>query len=289
LSTDFRARISGRVPRADKLNLLRDIVHLLNEEGGISGKKRLFYKTRRRISKPEANFPVQSTFKDYLDIGTKLALFETTLSVARISKKGKHLVGISKFGGTRLLEPERKFFRSLLLEYRPFRIFLSIGFCDRVAFQSEDELFRYAGCPTRETIMRAYMETKRQDTDREARTLLGWSVQIGLVEFDEYYRRHYLTREKEVSLKSFLNILHKAFLKVREPRTGTALIPEVRFHCCCAGKIKRNIFDSNLMWLYEDRPSEIQLSRGSASRDEVLKFGIKGKTYYYYYIKLPHA
>lgn len=286
MSTKSSAKISERVPRADKLNLLRDILHLLKKEGGIAGRRRLFYETKKNITQPEIDFSVESTFKDYLAIGNKLTLIKTTLSVAKMSEKGRHLVEISRFGERRLCKSEKKFFRSLLLAYHPFRIFLSAGFCEGRSFDSEEELYRHAKCPKRETLMKAYMEIKGQDTDREARTLLGWGIQIGLIELDEYSRRYYLTREKDIEIDSFLAELHKAYLSVRDPRTRTALIPEVRFHCCCSANIKRSVFDSYLMQLYEKNPSEILLGKGSASRADVLKFGVKDKTYYYYYIKM---
>lgn len=45
--------ILERVPRADKLNLLRDVLHLLLEIGGVSGKRRLLNETIRSLTAPE--------------------------------------------------------------------------------------------------------------------------------------------------------------------------------------------------------------------------------------------
>ena len=73
-----------RVPRADKLHLLRDITHLLNDSEGIAGRRMIFYKARDRVTKSEGDFAVESTFDDYISLGGKLGLMKVTPS-GRIS------------------------------------------------------------------------------------------------------------------------------------------------------------------------------------------------------------
>jgi hypothetical protein len=286
MPTEHGAVKLERVPRADKLNLLRDIIHLLNQMDGVSGTRRLFYETRRQVTKPEIDFSVESTFNDYLAAGDKLGLIMVTNTSAKILDKGKRLIAISRFGESKLGDKEKSLLKSLLLAYEPFRAFLGTGFCNGRAFLNEDELFSYAKCPRREEIIKAYMQTKRQDTDREARTLLGWGSQIGLTEFDEYSEHYYLIREQEVDLDSFLGTLREVYDDVRHPRTRIASVPEVRFRFCCSMNMQRQVFDNYLLQLFETKPLQVQLARGTTSRDEVLKFGIKGKRFYYYYIKL---
>jgi hypothetical protein len=289
LSTEPEVARFERVPRSDKLHLLRDILHLLNEMDGISGTQRLFYETKKRITRPEVDFSVESTFNDYITTGNKLDLMTVRGTVAKISEKGRKLTEISRFGEPRLSNSEKNFFKSLLFAYLPFRIFLSFGFCNGRTFVDEDELYTHAKCPTREELLTAYMKIKGQDTDREARTLLGWSIQIGLIEFDEYSGHYYLTREQSIESDSFLDELRKVYVSVRHPRTKIALIPEARFRFCCSMNLQRRFFDNYVLQLYETKPSEVQLGKGSASRDDVLKFGIKGKRFYYYYIILSNV
>lgn len=284
--TDREKTRPERVPRADKLNLIRDILHLLDEMGGISGGQRLFYETKKRITKPGVDFSVEITFDDYLTAEKKLGLMEVRKSVAKITKKGQRLVSISKFGNRGLKVSERKFFRSLLFDYPSFRMFLTIGFCEGRRFGDEDELYRFAKCPRREALVEAYMEATGQNTDREARTLLGWAVQTGLTEFDEYIGQYYLVRERDFDLDVFLDGLHSTYLKTRNPRTKMALIPDVRFLFCCSTNTSRSVFDECLLKLNESEPSKVQLARASSSRPDVLKFGIREKAFYFYYIKL---
>jgi len=275
-----------RVPRADKLNLLRDILHLLSEMGGVSGKKRLFYETKKKVTKPEYDFSVASTFDDYLIAGRMLALIKITKQAAKITAKGEQLVKTSKFGERDLGKFEKSFMRSLLLTYSPFRMFISIGFCEGRNFANESQLYLHGKCPHREELMKTYMQTKGHETDREARTLLGWSEQIGLVEFDEYSGQYYLVKDEGIDLNSFLRELRSIYPNVRDSRKKLALIPELRTQFCCSMNTSRKVFDNNLLKLNEIMPSKVQLGKASSSRDVVRKFGIHGKTFYYYYLKL---
>jgi len=275
-----------RVPRADKLNLVRDILHLLDDMGGTSGRRRFFYETRKKITKPDVDFSVESTFNDYLIAEKKLGLMKVRARAAKITRKGQRLVSISKFGDQALSESEKRLFRSLLFAYFSFRAFLIVGFCEGKEFINEDELYCFAKYPEREVIVKAYMKTTGQNTDREARTLLGWAVQVGLTEFDEYSGRYYLVKERHFDLDTFLKELRAAYLRTRSPRTKMALIPEVRFIFCSSTNSSRSFFDGYLLELHDSQPSKIQLAKASSSRQDVLKFGLRGKTFYYYYIRL---
>ena len=141
-------------------------------------------------------------------------------------------------------------------------------------------------CPSRNELLTSYMQLKGHETDREARTLLGWSQQIGLVEFDEYSLKYYLVRENRLDLDLFLKELCSIYLEIRDPRERVVLVPKLRANFCCRMKISRSDFDESVLELDRIMPSRVQLGKASSSREDVRRLGIKGKTFYYYYIKI---
>jgi hypothetical protein len=275
-----------RVPRADRLDLLRDILHLLAEFEGVSGKRRLLYETRQSMGKTEACLLDAATFEDYLAAGQVMTLLEETGDAVSITEKGTSLVKMGLFGYPNLVQIEQVFFKNLILEYQPFRTFINVGFRKGFDFSNYQQILIDDECPKRTELLRNYMKVKNHSTDREARTLLGWSQQIGLVEFDEYSQQYYLIRESPIDLDLFLKELYQIYLQIRDPVKKLSLIPELRATFCCSANISRKVFDETLLKLNELMPSKVQLGKASSSRDVVRKFGVHGKTFYYYYIKV---
>jgi hypothetical protein len=130
------------------------------------------------------------------------------------------------------------------------------------------------------------MDEKGHTTDREARTLLGWSQQIDMVEFDGYSHRYYLIADRSIEQKEFLHNLKQAYLRIYEPKKQIALVPDLRITFCCQNKVSRALFDRYVLELEALMPSIVQLGKASSSREIVRRYGLHGKTFYYYYIKL---
>lgn len=274
-----------RVPRADRLDVLRDILNLLTDLGGVSGKKRLLYETRENTA-TEPYFSDTTTFGDYLTSGQMLTLLEIRNNVVVITEKGSAFVKVGKFGETNLSKVEQSFLRPLCLEYQPFRTFIILGFCKGLDSSSLHQIYIDSECPKRKELLENYMQVKGHDSDREARTLLSWSQQIGLVEFDEYSLQYYLVREHPLDLDLFLRELSRTYLEIHDPRQRVALIPELRARFCCKMNVNRKVFDESVLELNRLMPSKVQLGKATSSREDVRKLGIHGKTFYYYYIKV---
>lgn len=277
-----------RVPRADRLDLLRDILNLLTNLGGVSGKRRLLYETRKKLS-PETSFSDEAAFQDYLEAGQALTLMNVKNNAIAITEKGSAFVKMGKFGETNLLKVEQNFLKTLCFKYTPFRTFIIMGFHKGIEFLNIHQLYMGNICPGRKDLLTSYMQVKGHETDREARTLLGWSQQLGLVEFEEYSLKYYLVREKPLDLDLFLKELLRIYLEIRDPRERVVLVPKLRAHFCCRMKISRRDFDESMLELDRIMPSKVQLGKASSSREDVRRLGIKGKTFYYYYIKIAEG
>lgn len=191
-------------------------------------------------------------------------MLKTTKNTVTITEKGRDLVKISKFGAPNLDEGEKNFLRPLVLDYSPFRTYISKGFLKGEVFANEEQLYahyEHSDCPKRKDLIESYMRFKGHRTDREARTLLKWSEQIGIVEVDEYSRKYYLIGKSIMDRESFISKLFKIYFEIWDPRKKVALIPELRTLFCCSLKISREVFDRNLLELYETMPSKVQLRK----------------------------
>ena len=275
-----------RAPRADKLNLSRDILHLLSRNEGVMTLKRLFNATRAEFSPPKADIWQQETFNEYIVFLKRLELARVSRPIIRILDRGKTIVGCSDYGQEELGAFEKQIFKSLLLAYNPFKDFLSVSFCEGQSFHKERELFEKSKCPKRKDVLEAYLNAHGQKDDREVRTMLYWGIQVGLIEFDEYHNRFFLVNPRKLGQDSFIDELFKAYNKSQDFKTGLALIPEVRFLTCCSLKISKTIFDNNLIRQFKSQPSIIELGKASTSRIEVQKYGVTDKKSYYYYIRI---
>jgi hypothetical protein len=275
----------NRVPRADKLTLLRDTLHVLAKLDGITSKSRLLLETEKIMQTPDRYFTDPNSFEDYLTLGVFLSLIQRKENVIILLIKGKELVKLSSLSAPNLSNEEREFLQPLLLGYKPFKRFISDGFHKN----SEKDLNQVSVasiCLTREELLSRYMDIKGHTTDREARTLLGWSLQAGMVEYDGYSHTYYLIEDRQIETDLFLKELKKSYAEIRDAKTQIALIPALRIKFCCDNRMPREIFDNTLLHLESLMPSIVQLGKASSSREIVRRYGIHGKTFYYYYIKL---
>ena len=281
-----RQKILRRAPRADKLNLARDILHLLVKHGGALTLKSLFVETEKEFTPPKTEIWKWETFYEYVVFLKRLKLARVAPPIVRILEAGRSIVSCSNFAEKDLGECEKQFFKSLLFSYAPFLDFLVTGFCRGKSFQNEEELREISECPRRVDLLRTYMKAHQQKDDREARAMLYWGTQIGLIEFDECHKSFLIVNPRRIDSDSFLTHLFQAYNESRDFKTRMALIPEVRFRCCCALKISRKIFDEYLIRFSNEHPTTIELGRASSSRTEVVKYGVIDNRNYYYYIKI---
>jgi hypothetical protein len=275
----------NRVPRADNLYLLRDTLHILYSLGETSSKSKLLNETVKTMQKPDRYFSDPSSFDDYLQVGEILDFIRIINESVILTERGKEFVKIDRFK-LGLSPGEGKYLKKLLYQYPPFRTFIIKGFRQNSGVNN-NQLSLYNKCPFRKDLLRSYMSEKGHNTDREARTLLAWSQQVGMVEFDNYSHRYHLIEERsDYDLSTFLKDLYKIYLEVRDSKAKVALIPEVRSPFCCFHSISRVAFDRMMLELNFLMPAIVQLGKASSSREIVRRFGIHGKPFYYYYVKI---
>jgi len=275
-----------RVPRADKLNLVRDILHILAKYGNVLTVNLLFAQTKEHFVPPKTEVWKRDTFNEYITFLKRLKLAIVTPVIVRILERGESLVGCSKYGQEELGDFEKQIFKQLLLSYPPFRDFLSVTFCGGQPFSNMKELFERSKCPRRTEMLKKYLIAYNQKDDREARTMFYWGTQVGLIEFDGYHDSLFLVNPRNIDPDFFLHQLSQACNETRDLKTGIALIPEVRFRICCAQKISRRVFDDYLIRSFNEHPTNIELGKGSISRTEVVKYGITYNKNHYYYIRM---
>lgn len=278
----------GHIPKADELYSVRDVLYIIHSRGGTVQRTALFQEARK-LSAIRKLAPWSSpTFDEYLLLMGYLNLVTTDKGYVTLESD---TVDFLRKNTWKVQEPlndsEVLFLRNRLLKYKSLIRFLEIVFCSAKRFENFKKIVEESDAiKERMKVLHKWMDYFKLEDDRDARVLLSWCQQLGIVERDEYSNIYYLVSGENVSYQTFLQSLAKNYRETFDRDLRRAKIPDLRIRTCIDIHISMTTFDRMLLAVELKNPTSITMDRATSARGEVEQFGIKEKGFYYYYIKL---
>jgi hypothetical protein len=285
----------GHIPKADDLYAVRDMLYILLQNGGSITKKQLYnlinqeFLTRGCDIWAEATFEEYVTFIDYLEF----AKF-TPLEIKLLKPVEDFLVNNYWERGTvQLSQKEKEFFREKLLKYRALLRFLEVVFIEIGSLEADiDQLslnkiiLISESVKGRKVLLEKWMKYCGVTDDRDSRAMLSWCLQTDIVDKDEYSDSYFLISCKEPDINTFKQSLIRNYPLVFDRMLKRAKIPDLRVKVCADLHMAISNFDKLLGTLENQKPHAIFMDRATNVRDEVAKYALKRKSFYYYYIQI---